>query len=119
MKFMKKILFIAILIASSGIQLVQAQQDFSTLYNEGVKKIGDQDYSGAVKLFTAAIAQRPDFAEAIFARGGAYLMMHKREEACADFRASYKLNWKPAEEYISIYCNPNSPGMHAKPREAK
>jgi tetratricopeptide (TPR) repeat protein len=112
-------IFTAAVFFTLGLHASYAQQDFSTLYNDGIKKIGEKNYSQAIGLLNQAIQQKPDFAEAFFARGGAFLMLHKREEACADFQVSSQLKWKPSEEYIRIYCNPNSPGMHSKPIEAK
>lgn len=77
-------------------------------YNEAIRYIGDKDYSGAKSILDEVLKIKPDYAEALFARGTCYLMLDKRIESCEDFEKASKLNWKPAKEYIEKFCNTES-----------
>lgn len=109
------ILGLTLLIGSA----ISAQADqYSTLYNKGVEKIGKKEYREAIAYFDQAILLKSDYKEAIMARGQSFLMIEERDKACADFALSFKLGWAPAKEYVSKYCAPDSPGRKLKPKKA-
>ena len=109
------ILGLTLLIGSA----ISAQADqYSTLYNKGVEKIGKKEYREAIAYFDQAILLKSDYKEAIMARGQSFLMIEERDKACADFALSFKLGWAPAKEYVSKYCAPDSPGRNLKPKKA-
>ncbi len=98
---------------------ISAQSDqYSTLYNEGVEKIGKKQYREAIVLFDNAILLKPDYKEAIMARGQSFLMLEERDKACADFALSTKLGWAPAKEYVQKYCAADAPGRRLKTKKA-
>ncbi len=102
-----------------SISAVSGQADqYSTLYNEGVEKIGKKQYREAIALFDNAILLKPDYKEAIMARGQSFLMIEERDKACADFALSTKLGWAPAKEYVEKYCGANAPGRKLKTKKA-
>lgn len=84
--------------------VLMAQDSYSTLYNKGVEEIGNKRYAEAEVLFSKAIKLKPDFAEAVFAKGTCLLMMEERDKACIEFEKASALGWKPANEYIEKYC---------------
>jgi Flp pilus assembly protein TadD len=102
-----------------SISAVSGQADqYSTLYNEGVEKIGKKQYREAIALFDNAILLKPDYKEAIMARGQSFLMIEERDKACADFALSTKLGWASAKEYVEKYCGANAPGRKLKTKKA-
>jgi hypothetical protein len=104
------------ILVCSGISAQSSQ--YSTLYNEGVEKIGKKQYREAIALFDNAILLKPDYKEAIMARGQSFLMIEERDKACADFALSTKLGWAPAKEYVEKYCGANAPGRKLKTKKA-
>jgi Flp pilus assembly protein TadD len=105
-----------VILVCSGISAQSSQ--YSTLYNEGVEKIGKKQYLEAIALFDNAILLKPDYKEAIMARGQSFLMIEERDKACADFALSTKLGWAPAKEYVEKYCGANAPGRKLKTKKA-
>lgn len=102
-----------------GISILAAQTDqYSTLYNKGIEKIGKNEYREAIAYFDQAILLKSDYKEAIMARGQSFLMLEERDKACADFALSFKLGWAPAKEYVSKYCAPDAPGRKLKTKKA-
>lgn len=102
----------------SGISGVWAQDKataYSTYFNDGVKKAGEQNFEAAIAFFNMALNLKPDYTEALFARGQCYLLSNERDKACSDFEKSRKLGLKQSEEYITKYCGKNSPGRTMKP----
>jgi tetratricopeptide (TPR) repeat protein len=88
---------------------------YSTFFNEGVKKSGEQKFSEAIAFFNRALELKADYTEALFARGQCYLLTDERNKACEDFDKCYKLGLKQATEYIEKYCGKNAPGRTKKP----
>jgi hypothetical protein len=118
---MKKILVLLCLSLSAigGLMAQQARADqYSKLYNDGVKELGEKRYREAVLLFNQALQLKPDYREAQFARGQCFLMLNERDKACVDFAISYKAGWEPAKEYLDKYCGKNAPGRTRKPLNA-
>lgn len=113
----KIILTIATAILSISAVSGQADQ-YSTLYNKGVEKIGNKEYRQAIQFFDQAIQLKPDYKEAIMARGQSFLMIEERDKACADFALSTKLGWAPAKEYVEKYCGANAPGRKLNTKKA-
>jgi tetratricopeptide (TPR) repeat protein len=74
------------------------------LYNQAVELIGKQSYEEAVILLEKSIQIKPDYAEAIFAKGTCLLMLNKRSQACDDFNLALRYNHQQASEYIQKYC---------------
>lgn len=114
MKLLKTILVLMLLLPFA-VQAQTASDRYSKLYNDGVKEIGKKDYEKALALFNEAVRLKPDYAEAIFARGQCALMLNKRDAACVDFTRSYELGWKAAKEYLDKYCGKDAPGRTLKP----
>jgi tetratricopeptide (TPR) repeat protein len=56
------------------------------------------DYAGAVKYFTQAIAVKPDY-RAYFGRAGAYQRLEQREKAIADYSEAIRLKPDSAPAY--------------------
>ena len=109
-------IFIACLLTLNSIHAQQTRAaEYSTLYNEGVQEVGKKEYSKALLLFNQALQLKPDYNEALFARGQCFLMLNERDKACVDFATSYKAGWEPAKEYIEKYCAKNAPGRTRKP----
>ena len=114
---MKRIfMLIACLLVLNSIQAQQTKaSEYSSLYNDGVTEMGNKEYSKALLLFNQALQLKPDYKEALFARGQCFLMLNEREKACVDFAISYKAGWEPALEYLEKYCAKNAPGRTRKP----
>jgi predicted Zn-dependent protease len=87
----------------------QDNQRISSAYNDAVKLIGEHKYSEAEKILTEVIREKPDYAEAISARGTSRLMQLKRDEACKDFEKAASLGWKAAERSLKTYCGKDVP----------
>ena len=82
----------------------QNNDKISAQYNEAIKLISEKEYELAKEKLNDLIAQKSDYAEAVFARGTCHLMLEERESACNDFEKAKKLNWAPANEYIEKFC---------------
>lgn len=110
MRLLITIALIAIAITSSA----QNMKNIGSKYNDAIKFIGNKDYSTAKLLLDEIIKQKPDYAEAVFARGTCYLMLEERLKSCDDFNKASALNWKPADEYINKFCNKESLKRYTK-----
>jgi tetratricopeptide (TPR) repeat protein len=88
---------------------------YSTFFNEGVKKSGEQKFSEAIELFNHALELKADYTEALFARGQCFLLTNERNKACDDFDKCIKLGLKQASEYTKKYCGKDAPGRTMKP----
>ncbi len=114
MRKISQILFGLILLSLSA-----SAQDkstlISTLYNDGVRLIGEKKYAEARLKMDEAIRLKSDYAEAVFARGTCSLMLQERDKACLDFSKASALGWKPANEYIQKYCAADAVGRKVKP----
>lgn len=106
---------ITVLMKLSGLMAQDNATLYSTYFNDGVKKSGEQNFTEAIELFNKALSLKPGYAEALFARGQCYLLSNEREKACSDFEQSKKLGLKQSEDYITKYCGKNSPGRTLKP----
>ncbi len=114
-----KLYILSFFLGSIGTSTLLGQSDqYSTLYNKGVEKIGKKEYREAIVLFDNAIQLKPDYKEAIMARGQSFLMLEERDKACADFATSAKLGWAPAKEYVQKYCALDAPGRKLKTKKA-
>ncbi len=101
-------IFIGLMLLAGSISAQNNADKISTLYNEGVKLIGERKFEDARKKMDAAVQLKADYTEAIFARGTCSLMLEEREKACYDFSKAAAMGWKPAKEYIEKYCNAKS-----------
>jgi hypothetical protein len=99
---------IGLILLSGSVSAQNNADKISTLYNEGVKLIGDRKFDEARKKMDAAVQLKADYTEAIFARGTCSLMLEEREKACNDFLKASAMGWKPAKEYVEKYCNAKS-----------
>lgn len=88
----------------------QSNDKISAQYNEAIKLISEKEYEQAKQKLNLVIAERSDYAEAVFARGTCFLMLQERESACNDFEKAKKLNWAPAREYIEKFCGKDAYG---------
>ena len=61
------------------------------------------DHEQAIRHFSKAIDQNPDFAEAFFSRGCSYLMQDNMAEARLDLVAARELNHPKAAELLQTY----------------
>ena len=101
-------IFIGMMLLAGSISAQNNADKISTLYNEGVKLIGERKFEDARKKMDAAVQLKADYTEAIFARGTCSLMLEEREKACYDFSKASAMGWKPAKEYVEKYCNAKS-----------
>lgn len=115
MKITVLIVSISILMGFSGLMAQDNSTLYSTYFNDGVEKAGEQKFPEAIELFNKALSIKPDYAEALFARGQCYLLSNERNKACADFEQSKKLGLKQSGDYITKYCGKDSPGRTMKP----
>lgn len=74
--------------------------DALTLNNQGVGKLQQQDYQGAIADFSAAIKLRPNLAEAYLGRGIAYSVSRNHKAAIADYDEALTLKPDLAEAYL-------------------
>jgi tetratricopeptide (TPR) repeat protein len=89
-----------LLLIAGSVSAQNNADKISTLYNEGVKLIGERKFEDARKKMDAAVQLKADYTEAIFARGTCSLMLEEREKACNDFSKASTMGWKPAKEYV-------------------
>jgi predicted Zn-dependent protease len=89
--------------------MAQNNSRISSNYNDAVKLIGEHKYAEAEKILSDILIEKPDYAEAISARGASRLMQLKRDEACEDFEKAAKLGWKAAEKSLKTYCGKDIP----------
>ena len=115
MKITVLVVSISILMGLSGLMAQDTAALYSTYFNDGVKKSGEQNFPEAIELFNKALSLKPDYAEALFARGQCYLLFNERDKACYDFEQSKKLGLKQSDGYITNYCGKDSPGKTMKP----
>jgi hypothetical protein len=101
-------IFIGLMLLAGSVSAQNNADKISTLYNEGVKLIGERKFEEARKKLDASILLKADYTEAIFARGTCSLMLKEREKACYDFSKASAMGWKPAKEYVEKYCNAKS-----------
>ena len=78
--------------------------DALTLNNQGVGKLQQQDYQGAIADFSAAIKLRPNLAEAYLGRGIAYSVSRNHKAAIADYDEALTLKPDLAEAYLYRAC---------------
>jgi hypothetical protein len=118
MKKFTGILF-GLLLCAISVSAQSKSTMISTLYNDGVKLIGEKKYAEARIKLDEAVRMKGDYAEAVFARGTCSLMLDERDKACLDFVKASSQGWKPADEYIKKYCSSDAVGRKAKPVQPK
>lgn len=106
---MKIIFSFAFFLLAAGYAGAQNMNKISSDYNEAVKLIGEHKYQDAELKLDEVIKAKPDYAEAISARGTSRLMQGKRSEACEDFAKAASLGWKAAERSLATYCGKDAP----------
>jgi tetratricopeptide (TPR) repeat protein len=80
--------------------LAAPEEKALTLNNQGVGKLQQQDYQGAITDFAAAIKLQPDLAEAYLGRGVAYSVRRDHKAAIADYNQALALKPDLAEAYL-------------------
>ena len=63
----------------------------NTYYSQGLVHSKNGELDKAIKNYTKAIALKPDYAEAYYNRGGAFLRLGEREKAKSDLAIARKL----------------------------
>jgi tetratricopeptide (TPR) repeat protein len=71
------------------------------LYNQGLEKARQKDYTGAIGEFSRALEEDPDFAEAYLQRGLAYYDSGATLQAVSDYNEVLKLNPESVQAYYS------------------
>ena len=75
--------------------------DDSQRYNQGLEKMRQGDYQGAIKIFNQAIAINPYLAEAYCQRGLAYFDLGQIHEAISNYTQALQLNPDSSVAYYS------------------
>lgn len=73
--------------------------DYKNLINEGIEKDNNEDYKGAIEIYSQAIDLLPDNPEAYDRRGISYLKLLNFRKAFRDFDKALELNPNYAEVY--------------------
>lgn len=71
-----------------------------TLNNQGVGKLQQRDYEGAIAAFSSALKLKPDLAEAYLGRGVAYSVSRNHKAAIADYDKALALKPDLAEAHL-------------------
>ncbi len=77
-----KVLVLLFLLPSLG---VLAQNTATELFNQALEAEGNDDFNGAITLYTSAISKNPAYEDAYFNRGWCYISMTRFNEAARDF----------------------------------
>lgn len=70
-------------------------------FNRGKRKLGQQDYQGAIEEFDRAAIEDPNNAYIYFFRGSAYSQLRKIKEAIADYDEALKIDSKLVIAYVN------------------
>ena len=62
------------------------------------------EYAEAIEAYTRALSIDPDYGEAAFNRGLAYMMSYRPLQGCEDLRYSMDRNYERATEAYNNYC---------------
>lgn len=62
------------------------------------------DYFDAISSYDAAIRENPDYSEAFFNRGLAYVLIYANDRACEDFERTRSLGFEDAGEMGLKFC---------------
>jgi len=102
---MKSIFAIVVFALTINLSAQSRSDQPSVLYNQATEEIGKQNYESAIQLLSQALVLKPDYAEALFARGTSFLMLNDRIKACQDFKAAQENKHWQAAEYIEKFCS--------------
>lgn len=72
------------------------------LYNDGIKRVLEQDYYSALFYFDSAVLIRPDFAKAINERGKIFFSKERYSDAIMEFEKASDLDPNFGEAYFNL-----------------
>ena len=79
------------------------KQNYEAYYYRGCARINAKNYNEAISDFEAAIALKPDYADAYFNIGRSYFLMHKDDKACEYYKLAAQYG-RPNLEYYLKRC---------------
>jgi Tfp pilus assembly protein PilF len=88
--------------AAGGGSLSKEEQEFRTLFTEGVEANKKADYDAALTKFGEALKLRPDCYACQYNIGGSYFSKKEYDKAEAAFQAAAKLDPNSAEPYNAL-----------------
>jgi len=101
------ILVIATALATAGCSpqtqqtVVKEQMSAKQLNNQGVDKLDQKDYKGAIAYFSQALSLEPQNAKAYFNRGFAYYNLENYQKAIEDYTKAIQINPVDAEAFYN------------------
>ena len=76
------------------------KQNYEAYYYRGCTRINAQQYQGAIADFEAAIALKPDYADAYFNLGKTYYLIHEEDKACEYYKLADQYGRPNLEDYL-------------------
>ena len=76
------------------------KQNYEAYYYRGCTRINAKQYPGAIADFEAAIALKPDYADAYFNLGKTYYLMHDEDKACEYYKLADQYGRPNLEDYL-------------------
>lgn len=76
------------------------KQNYEAYYYRGCARINAKNYNEAISDFEAAIALKPDYADAYFNIGRSYFLMHKDDKACEYYKLAAQYGRPNLEDYL-------------------
>lgn len=76
------------------------KQNYEAFYYRGCTRINAQKFQGAIADFEAAIALKPDYADAYFNLGKTYFLMHDEIKACEYYKLAEQYGRPNLEDYL-------------------
>ena len=80
------------------------KHNYEAYYYRGCTRINAKQYQAAIADFEAAIALKPDYADAYFNLGKTYYLMHNEDKACENYKMAEHYG-RPNMEDILKRCN--------------
>ena len=81
--------------------VVKEQMSAKQLNNQGVDKLDQKDYKGAIADFSQALSLEPQNAKAYFNRGFAYYNLENYQKASEDYAKAIEINPSDAEAFYN------------------
>ncbi|MBD1924416.1 tetratricopeptide repeat protein [Microcoleus sp. FACHB-831] len=81
--------------------VVKEQMSAKQLNNQGVDKLDQKDYKGAIADFSQALSLEPQNAKAYFNRGFAYYNLENYQKAIEDYTKAIEINPVDAEAFYN------------------
>jgi len=79
------------------------EEFYKECMNRGVGKAEEKKFKEAISEFTKAISSMPDFADAYYARGLAYVNLEEWEKAIADFTEAIDKWPRKLNPYLTVF----------------